>query len=89
VVLFEEQLPVIIWLKARKASQTCDLMIVLGTSLVVSPVAQLPEHALKNGAKIIIINKTATYMDEYADVLIHGDTAEFLPKIIEEMDNCI
>jgi NAD-dependent deacetylase len=86
VVLFEEQLPAKIWLKARKVTQTCDLMVVLGTSLVVSPVAQLPEQASKNGAKIIIINKTATYMDDNADVVIHGDTAEFLPKIIEKMD---
>jgi NAD-dependent deacetylase len=86
VVLFEEQLPAKIWLKARKVTQTCDLMVVLGTSLVVSPVAQLPELAIKNGAKIIIINKTPTYMDEYADVVIHGDTATFLPKIIDNMD---
>lgn len=85
VVLFEEQLPAKTWLKARRVTQTCDLMVVLGTSLVVSPVAQLPEQAIKNGAKIIIINKTATYMDEYADVVIHGDTAAFLPKIIKKM----
>lgn len=85
VVLFEEQLPAKTWLKARRVTQTCDLMVVLGTSLVVSPVAQLPEQAVKNGAKIIIINKTATYMDEYADVVIHGDTAAFLPKIIKKM----
>ena len=86
VVLFEEQLPAKIWLKARRFTQVCDLMVVLGTSLVVSPVAQLPEQAIKNGAKIIIINKSATYMDEYAEVVIHGDTAEFLPKIIEKID---
>ena len=85
VVLFEEQLPAKIWLKARRVTQTCDLMVVLGTSLVVSPVAQLPEQAKKNGAKIIIINKTATYMDKYADVVIHGDTAEVLPKILEKL----
>jgi NAD-dependent deacetylase len=86
VVLFEEQLPAKIWLKARNATQTCDLMVVLGTSLVVSPVAQLPEQAIKNGAKIIIINKTATYLDEHADVVIHGDTASWLPKIIEKLN---
>jgi NAD-dependent deacetylase len=85
VVLFEEQLPAKIWLKARSVTQNCDLMVVLGTSLVVSPVAQLPEQAITNGAKIIIINKTATYLDEYADVVIHEDTAVFLPKIIEKM----
>lgn len=81
VVLFEEQLPAKIWLKARRAAQACDLMIVAGTSLVVSPVAQLPEQARNNGAHIIIINKSPTYMDEFANVVIHGDTAEILPEI--------
>ena len=81
VVLFEEQLPARIWLKARRATQSCDLMIVAGTSLVVSPAAQLPERAKNNRARIIIINKSSTYMDEFADVVIHGDMADILPEI--------
>ncbi|MFC1996620.1 NAD-dependent deacetylase [Chloroflexota bacterium] len=81
VILFGEQLPAQIWMKARKATNACDLMIVAGTSLVVSPVAQLPEQARKNGARIIIVNKSPTYMDEYASLVIHGDVANILPKI--------
>jgi NAD-dependent deacetylase len=87
VVLFEEQLPVKTWLKARRATQACDVMIVAGTSLVVSPVAQLPERAKNNGARIIIVNKSTTYMDEFADVVIHGDVAEILPEIAENLIN--
>ena len=87
VVLFEEQLPAKIWLKARQVAKACDLMVVLGTSLVVSPVAQLPEQAQKNGASIIIVNKSSTYMDDFADVVIHGDLAEILPKITEKVIN--
>jgi NAD-dependent deacetylase len=82
IVLFEEQLPVDIWLKARRTAQNCDLMIVAGTSLVVSPAAQLPEYAKKYGARIIIVNKSLTYMDELADVVVHGDVADILPEIL-------
>jgi NAD-dependent deacetylase len=85
VVLFEEQLPAQIWLKARRAAEVCDLMIIAGTSLIVSPVAQLPERARKNGAKIIIVNKTPTYMDEQAEVLLAGDVADIIPAITDEV----
>jgi len=85
VVLFEEQLPAQIWLKARRTAEACDLMIVAGTSLIVSPVAQLPERAIKNGAKIIIINKTPTYMDQHAEVLFTGDVADIIPAITAEV----
>lgn len=87
VVLFEEQLPAKIWIKARRAVEACDLMIVAGTSLVVSPVAQLPERAKKNGARIIIVNKSSTYMDEQAEILITGDVAEILPEIAAKILN--
>jgi len=92
VVLFEEQLPAKIWLRARRDAHACDLMVIAGTSLVVSPVAQLPEQAKKNGARIIIVNKSSTYMDEFADksstymdefadIVIHGNVADILPRI--------
>jgi NAD-dependent deacetylase len=87
VVLFEEQLPAQIWLKARQAAEACDLMIVAGTSLIVSPVAQLPERAQKSGAKIIIVNKSSTYMDKHADVLLSGDVADIIPAITAEVLN--
>jgi NAD-dependent deacetylase len=85
VVLFEEQLPAQVWLKARRVTEACDLMIVAGTSLIVFPVAQLPEQARNQDAKIILVNKTPTYMDEHADVLIQGDVAEIIPAIATEV----
>ena len=81
VVLFEEQLPSQVWLKARRTVEACDLIIVAGTSLIVSPVAQLPERAKENGARIIIVNKSSTYMDTKADVLIQDDLAIIIPEI--------
>jgi NAD-dependent deacetylase len=87
IVLFEEQLPSQIWLKARQTAEACDLMIVAGTSLVVSPVAHLPERAKNKGASIIIVNKSTTYMDSQADVVIHEDIAEVFPEITAKILN--
>ncbi len=81
VVLFEEQLPARIWAEARQHAATCDLMIVAGSSLVVMPVAGLPMTALENSANIIVLNKTKTYIDENAAVVVIGDLAEILPAI--------
>jgi NAD-dependent deacetylase len=85
VVLFEEQLPVKVWLQARKVCETCDLMIVAGTSLMVMPVADLPMRAYSHGAHLIIVNMSPTYIDDQADVVIQGDVAEFIPAIANEV----
>ncbi len=87
VVLFEEQLPIKPWLNAREAVKICDLMIVSGSSLVVMPVAGLPVNALENHAKIIVVNKTPTYIDEESEVVLYGDVAEIVPAIAAEVIN--
>jgi NAD-dependent deacetylase len=85
VILYEEQLPMRTWLKAEEASKTCDLMLVAGTSLEVMPSARLPVDALDHGAHLVIINRTATYVDERADVILTGDVAEVLPRLTAEV----
>lgn len=82
-VLIGEQLPAQIWLKAQEACRNCDCMIVAGSSLEVLPVAGLPMRALENGAHLILINYTTTYLDVRADVVLHEDVAEVLPRIVE------
>jgi NAD-dependent deacetylase len=84
-ILFEEQLPLTIWKKAEKAARTCDLMLVAGSSLEVTPVARLPVTALNAGANLIIVNHTPTYVDERAEVVIRGDVAEILPRIASQL----
>jgi NAD-dependent deacetylase len=83
VILFEEQLPKQTWLKAQKACRECSIILVAGSSLEVTPVATLPLKALGNHAKLIIINKSPTYLDPRAEVLIQGDVADILPLISE------
>jgi NAD-dependent deacetylase len=85
IILFGEQLPARTWLKALEASKNCDLMIVAGSSLEVLPVAGLPMRALENGAQLIIINRTKTYIDVRADVVFGEDVADILPRMVKEV----
>lgn len=84
-VLFGEQLPVKPWQEARKAIQTCDLMLVAGSSLEVLPVAGLPLQALDRGAHLIIVNQSPTYLAVRADVVMLGDVAEIFPRIAQQV----
>ena len=85
VVLFGEALPWKMWEKAQEAIAAADLVLVAGSSLEVMPVARLPAEAAMHGAPVIIVNKTPTYMDVRADVVIRGDVAEILPRIAEKV----
>ena len=85
VILFGEQLPATTWLNALETSKKCDLMIVAGSSLEVLPVAGLPMRAIENGAHLIIINKSITYLDVCADVVFNEDVAEIIPQIVKEV----
>lgn len=85
VILYEEQLPMRTWLKAEEATHNCDLILVAGTSLEVMPSARLPVDALSHGARLVIVNHTATYVDVRADVILRGDVAQILPQLAREV----
>jgi len=85
VILYEEQLPIKIWMKAEEACRHCGLLLVVGTSLEVMPSAKLPIYALDNSAKVIIVNHAETYIDVRADAIIRADVAEVFPLISEEV----
>jgi len=87
IILFEEQLPVNVWLKAEEECSKCDLMIVAGTSLEVMPAARLPVRALDAGAQLIMINKTDTFVDIRAKLILRGDVIDFVPLIAEDLLN--
>ncbi len=86
-VLFEEQLPAKIWIKARSASETCDVMLIAGSSLEVMPVAGLPARAIEHGAKVIVVNKSETYIDEQATAVLKGDVSDIIPALAANLAN--
>jgi NAD-dependent deacetylase len=87
VILFGEQLPQAAWFKAQREARQCDLMLVVGSSLEVLPVAGLPMQALDRGAHLIIVNNAPTYLNVRADVTILEDAAVIIPAIAEKVLN--
>ena len=77
VVMFGDMMPQD-FQDAYGAMETCDLLLVAGSSLVVAPVSYLPGMA----KKLIIINKEATPYDHKADVVIHEGIGQALTKIL-------
>ena len=64
--------------RAEYAVNSCDLMIAIGSSLVVYPAAGFPIYAKRNGAKLVIINREETEQDEIADLVINAEIGETL-----------
>ncbi len=82
VVFFGESLPRDVLDRAVTASRSCDLFLVVGSSLVVQPAASLPTLAKQNGATLIIINKDRTPLDGIADMVLHTAASAALAGIL-------
>ena len=82
VVWFGESLPQDIWQKAMIFASQCDLMIIAGTSLVVSPANTLPIYAKQNNAILIEINPENTEMSSEMDLIIRNTSAITLPEFV-------
>ena len=82
VVWFGEPLPQNIWQSAIKEASVCDVMVIVGTSLVVSPANTLHVYAKQNGAILIEVNPEKTVMSNDMDLSIQATSAEVLPKIL-------
>ena len=68
--------------RAREAIANCDLLIALGSSLVVQPAAHFTLTAKRYGADLIIINREPTGYDAYADLVIHADIGEVMAHVV-------
>jgi NAD-dependent deacetylase len=82
-VSFGQELPADVWQEAMQLSRQCDLFLALGSSLVVYPAAQLPETAKRSGARLVIINRDPTPMDEVADLVINASIGETMDKVMD------
>jgi len=64
--------------RAQDLAQSCDLLVSIGSSLVVWPAAGLPLLAKRSGAMLVIINREATDFDEIADLVVREDIGTVL-----------
>ena len=82
VVWFGEGLPQDVWQEAMIHASQCDLMIIAGTSLVVSPANTLPLYAKQNKAFLLEINPENTEMSSEMNLAISNSSAIALPNLV-------
>jgi NAD-dependent deacetylase len=84
-VFFGEALPQETLQEAIRHAQNCDLLIVIGSTLIVYPAAYIPTYAREAGARLVIVNLTSTPFDHYAEVVIQGKAGEIMYKVMEKV----
>jgi len=82
VVLFGEMLPEAAIRRAQELAASADLMLCVGSSLVVHPVAALPELTLSAGGRLAIVTKSATPYDDAAELKLGGEVDEELDALL-------
>jgi NAD-dependent deacetylase len=69
-------------LRAEQAAEECDLLLAIGSTLSVFPIAAMVPMASRAGARIIIVNGQRTEMDDLADVVVRGSISDALVAIL-------
>lgn len=80
-ISFGQQLDQVVLQAAQTMVRTADLLIVMGSSLVVEPAASLPVTARQYGAQLVIINRDATALDSFANLVVHDNIAHTLTQV--------
>lgn len=81
-VSFGEAMPFDVLSEAYERAGRCDLCLVVGSSLVVYPAADVPIAAHRGGARLAIVNAEPTGLDGLADVVVAGRAGEVLPSAV-------
>ncbi len=84
-ILFGQRIPEAILARARELASICDLFLVVGSSLKVTPAATLPRLALSRNIPLIIVNLQPTPLDDYADVVISEKAGLVLPSLVASL----
>lgn len=85
VVLFGEMLPEAALDKAVEAMETCDGLLIIGSSLQVHPAASLPQIVLARNKPIWIINLTSTPYDGDAAIVLREKAGDVLPQVVAKL----
>ena len=81
-ISFGQAMPHDVMVRAQVAAETCDLLLAVGSSLVVEPAASIPRVARQAGARLIIVNRDPTPLDGIADAVVHGEIGAVLPELV-------
>ena len=81
-ISFGQAMPEAAMQRAQEATESCDLMVVAGSSLVVYPAAGFPEYAKQLGARVAIVNREETPLDPIADVVVNREIGPTLSFVV-------
>ena len=81
-ISFGQSMPLDVMTRAQTAAETCDLLLAVGSSLVVEPAASIPRVAKAVGARLVIVNREPTPLDGIADVVVRGEIGAVLPVLV-------
>jgi NAD-dependent deacetylase len=87
VVWFGEMLPRETLEAAQRISFEADVMLVVGTSGLVTPAADLPRFTRESGGKIVEVNPDYTMITRIADLKLEGPSGEILPLVLKALDS--
>ncbi len=68
--------------RADRAARECDLLLAIGSTLSVYPIANVVPIARRSGARVVIVNGEPTEMDDLAHVVVRGSISDVLPAIL-------
>ena len=71
--------------RADAAARGCDLLLAIGSTLAVYPVADIVPLAVDAGARVVILNDSPTAMDDLADVVLRGSISAVLPALVADL----
>ena len=80
-VLFGEPLPAGVFEAGLDVARQCDLLLAIGSSLIVQPAAKIPLVAKRTGAALAIVNLSETPLDGMADVVVRGPAGAVLSEL--------
>jgi NAD-dependent deacetylase len=81
-ISFGQAMPAEAMQRAEQETLACDLFLAIGSSLVVYPAAGFPGLAKQNGARLVIVNRDPTPLDEAADLVLHSQIGPTLSAAI-------
>ena len=85
IIFFGEPLPEGVFEAASRRAEAADLCLVIGSTLIVYPAADIPARALSAGARLVIINLSPTPMDYAATILIRAKAGDTMARVMARL----
>ena len=81
-ISFGQAMPEDAMRRAQELTEQCDLMLTMGSTLLVYPAAAFPEHCKGRGGALVILNREPTPLDSIADLVVHGEIGAALSYVV-------